>query len=82
MILGPHSYNAAPCELWFALFKQDNINPKGNIVQRRAPSLYSFHKRAAIMKTEFLVLNWSETQLFSKIEATLLFHNFWFLKSK
>ncbi len=28
MILGPHSYDAAPCELWFALFKQVNINPR------------------------------------------------------
>jgi hypothetical protein len=28
MISGPHSYDAAPCELWFALFKSVNINPR------------------------------------------------------
>ena len=27
-ISGPHSYDAAPCELWFALFKIVNINPR------------------------------------------------------
>jgi hypothetical protein len=25
---GPHSYDAAPCEKWFALFKQTSINPR------------------------------------------------------
>jgi hypothetical protein len=28
MISGPHSYDAAPCELWFSLFKRQNINPR------------------------------------------------------
>ena len=28
MVSGPHSYDAAPCELWFALFKAVNINPR------------------------------------------------------
>jgi hypothetical protein len=28
MILGPHSYNAAPCELYFAKFKSADINPR------------------------------------------------------
>ena len=28
MFLGPHSYNAAPCELFFALFKSVDINPR------------------------------------------------------
>ena len=28
MFLGPHSYNVAPCELYFAWFKQDDINPR------------------------------------------------------
>ena len=28
MILGPHSYNAAPCELYFARFKAADINPR------------------------------------------------------
>jgi len=28
MISGPHSYDAAPCELWFSLFKSVNINPR------------------------------------------------------
>ena len=28
MISGPHSYDAAPCELWFSLFKRVNINPR------------------------------------------------------
>ena len=27
MYLGPHSYDAAPCELFFAWFKSDDINP-------------------------------------------------------
>ena len=27
MLLGPHSYDAAPCELFFAHFKRDDINP-------------------------------------------------------
>jgi hypothetical protein len=26
MFSGPHSYDTAPCELWFALFKKVNIN--------------------------------------------------------
>jgi hypothetical protein len=25
---GPHSYSAAPCELWFAAFKAGDINPR------------------------------------------------------
>ena len=28
MLLGPHSYDAAPCELLFAHFKKDDINPR------------------------------------------------------
>ena len=28
MILGPHSYDAAPCELFFAWFKRVNLNPE------------------------------------------------------
>ena len=28
MISCPHSYDAEPCELWFALFKIVNINPR------------------------------------------------------
>ena len=28
MLLGPHSYDAAPCELVFAHFKKDDINPR------------------------------------------------------
>ena len=28
MLLGPHSYNAAPCELYFARFKAADINPR------------------------------------------------------
>jgi hypothetical protein len=28
MILGPHSYDAAPCELVFAHFKRDDVNPR------------------------------------------------------
>jgi transposase len=28
MFLGPHSYNLAPAELFFAHFKQDDINPR------------------------------------------------------
>ena len=28
MFLGPYSYNAAPCELWFAWFKSCDINPR------------------------------------------------------
>ena len=27
MFLGPHSYDAAPCELWFAWFKNADVNP-------------------------------------------------------
>ena len=25
---GPHSYSAAPCELWFGAFKRADINPR------------------------------------------------------
>ena len=28
MFFGPHSYDAAPCELFFAWFKSDDINPR------------------------------------------------------
>ena len=28
MFLGPHSYDAAPCELFFAWFKNADINPR------------------------------------------------------
>ena len=28
LFTGPHSYDAAPCELFFALFKQVDINPR------------------------------------------------------
>ena len=28
MILAPHSYNVAPCELYFARFKSADINPR------------------------------------------------------
>ena len=28
MFLGPHSYNVAPCELYFAWFKKAEINPR------------------------------------------------------
>ena len=28
LFLGPHSYDASPCELWFSLFKRVNINPR------------------------------------------------------
>ena len=28
IITGPHSYDIALCELWFALFKKVNINPR------------------------------------------------------
>ena len=28
LFTGPHSYDAAPCELFFAHFKQDDINPR------------------------------------------------------
>ena len=27
MFLGPHSYDAAPCELWFGWFKSRDVNP-------------------------------------------------------
>ena len=27
MFTGPHSYAAAPCELWFAAFKSKDANP-------------------------------------------------------
>ena len=28
MFLGPHSYDAAPCELFYAWFKRADINPR------------------------------------------------------
>ena len=28
MLLGPHSYDAAPCETFFAHFKRVDINPR------------------------------------------------------
>ena len=28
MFLGPHSYDAAPCELFFAWFKRADVNPR------------------------------------------------------
>ena len=28
MLLGPHSYDTAPCELFFAQFKKVDINPR------------------------------------------------------
>ena len=28
MFLGPYSYDAAPCELFYAWFKSDDINPR------------------------------------------------------
>ena len=28
MFLSPHSYNVAPCELYFAWFKREDINPR------------------------------------------------------
>ena len=28
MFTGPHSYAAAPCELWFAAFKAADVNPR------------------------------------------------------
>ena len=28
IITGPQSYDIAPCELWFAMFKKVNINPR------------------------------------------------------
>jgi hypothetical protein len=28
LVSGPHSYEAAPCEKWFSLFKRTNINPR------------------------------------------------------
>ena len=28
MISGPYSYNVAPCEYWYSLFKRVNINPR------------------------------------------------------
>lgn len=28
MYSAPHSYEASPCEKWFALFKKVNINPR------------------------------------------------------
>ena len=28
LFTGPHSYDAAPCELWFAAFKNADINPR------------------------------------------------------
>ena len=28
MISGPHSYDASPCELWYAYFKMVDINPR------------------------------------------------------
>ena len=28
MFTGPHSYDAAPCELFFAAFKRADINPR------------------------------------------------------
>ena len=28
MMQGPHSYNIAPCELYFAAWKKENINPR------------------------------------------------------
>ena len=28
MFTGPHSYDAAPCELFFAHFKKEDINPR------------------------------------------------------
>ena len=27
MFLGPHSYDAAPCELWYGWFKSADVNP-------------------------------------------------------
>ena len=29
LITGPHSYSASPVELFFAAFKQNDVNPRG-----------------------------------------------------
>lgn len=35
MFLGPYSYDIAPCELYFAKFKQTNINPTNLPIGKR-----------------------------------------------
>ena len=35
MFLAPYSYNTAPCELWFAWFKSQDVNPRRVSVSAR-----------------------------------------------
>jgi len=43
MFLGPHSYNVAPCELYFAWFKSIDINPRKVAQSKRYVIFLIYH---------------------------------------
>ena len=67
MLMGPYSYEAAPCELFFAAYKADDVNPEKvplgkthfdrvlELVVRRCQQIPKTH----------LILNWHHTLLWA-----------------
>ena len=66
MMMGPYSYDAAPCELFFSAFKRDDVNPdkvplgKGHFDK----VLHLVVQRCLQIPKEHLIMNWHHCLLY------------------
>ncbi len=65
IILAPYSYNVAPAELYFAHFKQANINKSREAVGKRnfAKLAQLVHKRMLQIQPYHIVMMWHRVTL-------------------
>ena len=73
MISGPHSYDAAPFELWFSIFKRVNINPERS---KQAKGKYIFKSRRQYLQDEFKVLILFGLAAYQGLNLIIVSHDF------
>lgn len=66
MMMGPYSYDAAACELFFAAFKQDDVNPNKVPLGKThfGDLLKLVIKRCQEIPKQHLILNWHHCLLY------------------
>jgi hypothetical protein len=66
MMMGPYSYDAAPCELFFAAFKKADINPAHIPLGKTffADLIKLVVKRCRQISKAHLILNWHHSLLY------------------
>ena len=66
MMMGPYSYDAAPCELFFAAFKKADINPAEKTLGKThfVEAIKLVIKRCLDIPKGHLILNWHHCYLY------------------